>query len=448
MTYIVKSGDTLDKIATRYGSTASELMVANPSIVNANEIFLGQSIELPEQPKPMGPYPSDESLDDNNSSNGLVYCPNVSVPFSPQIAPPIIVDNPEDLAEPCPGSDTKCTKLKVSAYDEEGRVVGDKRVLEVVPATTSGEKITLRQLNFDCSEDIHWSVSSALSKEELDGDGASFNVTPPLLRHASISPLSRWALKAVPKEYRIRSSKDCGVSGQSMTIKTYPSEICKVSFQPEKLHFYQVVESSFQSFLETFVGDNIKVSLLKGTISIEGQWKEHTDYQAFYAYDIFAGFDPLIEAQLRLSIVDALKAFSFPPTATKVIKKYVGNLMFVYLTGNISTGIHLQRSAPEDYSKWEADVTGGIKVGIGVEIKLQIVNVDVGGEGGLSLKTTLGPKGTDPNDKPIKVDFLFTGIHAHVKFQVAGADWLGFEEKYKIMKEKVLISNHALDLFS
>lgn len=452
MAYSIKSGDTLDKIAAKYGCTVSEIMVANPSIVNANEIFVGQSIELPEEPEPMGPYSSDENLDENNTSNGLVYCPNASFPFSPQIAPPIVVDNPGDLGEPCPGSDIKCTVLKVSIYDEERRVVGDKGVLEVVPATTSGEKITLRQLNFDCSEDIHWSISSALTKEELDGDGASFNVTPPLLRHASISPLSRWALKAVPKEYRVRSSKDCGVSGQSMTVKTYPSEVCKFVFKPDEIELYQKIDKAFKSFIDIFTSDNIVVDLLKGELAVEGQWKEHTNHQAYYAYDIGVGFAPLVGVTLKVTIVDALRALSLPPKVIKVVKKYLSDLLYIAIFGKLTLDFHLKRDGPDEYSKWEAKAAGQIGVELGAEYSPDAVSwieAKINGTGSISLITSIEPKGTDLDDKPIKIELLFDGLVGEIGLKLGSGYWCGeYQEKFVLVESKPLISNYRLDLFS
>lgn len=43
-TYVIKSGDTLSKIAFRYGISLDELMALNPHIVNKNVIFAGQTL--------------------------------------------------------------------------------------------------------------------------------------------------------------------------------------------------------------------------------------------------------------------------------------------------------------------------------------------------------------------------------------------------------------------
>lgn len=48
MTYIVKAGDTLSKVAMRNGITLAQLLQANPQITDPNRIKIGDSINLPE----------------------------------------------------------------------------------------------------------------------------------------------------------------------------------------------------------------------------------------------------------------------------------------------------------------------------------------------------------------------------------------------------------------
>lgn len=49
-TYVVQSGDTMAKIARRFGISLSSLIAANPQIVNPSFIFAGQVISLPATP--------------------------------------------------------------------------------------------------------------------------------------------------------------------------------------------------------------------------------------------------------------------------------------------------------------------------------------------------------------------------------------------------------------
>jgi LysM repeat protein len=47
MNYQIKSGDTLSRIAQRYGTSVSALMKANSQIKNANLIYAGRSLNIP-----------------------------------------------------------------------------------------------------------------------------------------------------------------------------------------------------------------------------------------------------------------------------------------------------------------------------------------------------------------------------------------------------------------
>jgi len=48
MTYVVKAGDTLSKIAKRNGITVAQLLQANPQITNPDKIKVGDAINLPD----------------------------------------------------------------------------------------------------------------------------------------------------------------------------------------------------------------------------------------------------------------------------------------------------------------------------------------------------------------------------------------------------------------
>ena len=71
MTYIVKAGDTLSKIAARNGTTMAQLLQANPQIKNPDRINVGDVINLPDAqasaptsstaPPPEGDVASDDS---------------------------------------------------------------------------------------------------------------------------------------------------------------------------------------------------------------------------------------------------------------------------------------------------------------------------------------------------------------------------------------------------
>ena len=60
--YVVVSGDTLGRIADRFGLTIADLMAANPSITNENIVKLGQEIVIPTAPP--------ETIPDGSSVDG------------------------------------------------------------------------------------------------------------------------------------------------------------------------------------------------------------------------------------------------------------------------------------------------------------------------------------------------------------------------------------------
>ena len=65
MTYVVKAGDTLSKIATRNGITLPQLLKLNPKITNPNKIKVGDVVNLPDtstentKPLPQNIVPKD-----------------------------------------------------------------------------------------------------------------------------------------------------------------------------------------------------------------------------------------------------------------------------------------------------------------------------------------------------------------------------------------------------
>ncbi len=46
-TYIVLPGDTLTRIAARFGTTVAAILAANPQLTNPNRIFVGQRLQIP-----------------------------------------------------------------------------------------------------------------------------------------------------------------------------------------------------------------------------------------------------------------------------------------------------------------------------------------------------------------------------------------------------------------
>jgi LysM repeat protein len=69
-TYVIQVGDTLAKIANRYGTTVSAILAVNPQIYNPNVIYVGQVINLPSGSG--NPYPPPPT---NPPSGPCTSCP-------------------------------------------------------------------------------------------------------------------------------------------------------------------------------------------------------------------------------------------------------------------------------------------------------------------------------------------------------------------------------------
>ena len=74
MTYVVKAGDTLSKIATRNGITLAQLLKLNPGITNPNKLKVGDVVNIPDtsientKPLPQNVVPKDPIPVKTNSS--------------------------------------------------------------------------------------------------------------------------------------------------------------------------------------------------------------------------------------------------------------------------------------------------------------------------------------------------------------------------------------------
>jgi len=91
MTYTVKQGDTLSKIATRNGVTIADLMKANPQISDPNKIYVGDVLNLPNGSTAINI--SQPPSDDANTRP----LPNTAVPPITNDASPTYTDNTQPL---------------------------------------------------------------------------------------------------------------------------------------------------------------------------------------------------------------------------------------------------------------------------------------------------------------------------------------------------------------
>ncbi|HBY92820.1 MAG TPA: hypothetical protein DEP84_02480 [Chloroflexi bacterium] len=78
--YVVKPGDTLSRIAARFGTTVSAILRANPEIRNPNVIYVGQRLRIPEAG---GPVSTTVNVFLIGLGTGQIGCGDEAVPVTP-----------------------------------------------------------------------------------------------------------------------------------------------------------------------------------------------------------------------------------------------------------------------------------------------------------------------------------------------------------------------------
>src|SRR5215470_11415104 len=98
MTYTIKPGDSLSKIAKRFGMRLADLLIANPQIADPNKIRVGQSIQIPDAagsagtppgppmpPAPVPPAPVPPAPADADVDGALIYSTVLSPAFCEKV---------------------------------------------------------------------------------------------------------------------------------------------------------------------------------------------------------------------------------------------------------------------------------------------------------------------------------------------------------------------------
>ncbi|MBZ9613427.1 hypothetical protein [Rheinheimera maricola] len=355
---------------------------------------------------------------------------------------------PEPKQPPC-NQNVKHCKPKTTIQCQHGRTASSSNQLEVVPEPTSSEKLTLSaDIDGGCGEPVEWVVSGFTNKT-IKGNKSILEIKPLAFRHAAISPLGRWAMKAAPNVYRISPRIKCGSVSSPFTIKVYPGEQCSIKISPASWSFYKKLEEGMNTLCDFVFGKNrLNFLFPKGEISIAAQWKEHTDHTAFYQYDIQIGLNPLFGLESRIPLLDALRSLAVPAKVVDWTRRYLGDILYIAAQGKLSTNGNLTRVAPDRYTHWTASANGEISIVLGAELGRSkgVLAFEASGESGVALKMVLDPKPQDPSNKVFKADLLFSGLKSKISIKVAGG-FLSFDEEYQIISSKPLLSNHQLSIF-
>lgn len=359
-------------------------------------------------------------------------------------------------SKPCTEGGKRCKVNKVTVkcgHGGRGGKLGPGNRLQVVPDDEyAQDQISLVADVATCGKVVNWVVSGAAEGKAATNSHTLAVKGWPYRAGLGLTPLSRWAARAVPNTYRVRASLDCGSLNDSYTIEAFPSDKIKSKIEPSEQPVFKAFRDYvLNGFLKPFFGKKLEVDFLTGSLSLEAYWKEDDgSWEAFYAYDIILGFNPLLKVKALISVLDAVGAMvSIPPSAVSWLQKYVGDALYVAAFGQITADGRLTRSAPDVFLNWYFQLGGGLGFELGLDIKggsPKLLKATVKGATGLSATAQIGPKEKEKSPY-VRLDVKFDGLKGSVEIEVASG-WYKFEEEYALVAEKVLMSNHQASIFS
>ena len=359
-------------------------------------------------------------------------------------------------SKPCADGGKPCKVNKVvmqCSHGGRGGKLGPGNRLQVVPKDEySQDQIGLVADVATCGKVVNWVVSGASERSAASNSLSLSTKGWPYRGAVGVTPLSRWAARAVPNTYRVRASLECGSLNDSYTIEAYPSDKIKNKIEPREQPVFKAFQDYvLKEFLVPLFGKKLEIEFLIGSFSVEAFWKEDDgSWEAFYAYDVILGFNPLLKVKAQISVLDAVGAmFTIPPAAVSWLQKYVGDALYVAAFGQITFDGRLTRSAPNVFLHWSIQFGGGVTVELGLDIKAgspKLLKATVKGTSGISATAQLGPK--EKVESPyLLLDLKFDGLKGVMEIEVAHG-WYKFEEEYILIEEKVLASNHRAAFWS
>lgn len=165
-------------------------------------------------------------------------------------------------------------------------------VLEVVPS--EGETLDVITMNAtagpSAAETPSWSVGGS-TPAPTTGWTTNFDAFAP-------DPLVSWDPTAEPNEYQVSAQCADGCS-REMQVHAYPPGALDWDIHPDETfagvrEFKDAVLAWLEEWFEI---DGWDLDIANGELTLDAQWKEHTDHRAYYAYDIVSKFDPLFYLQ-------------------------------------------------------------------------------------------------------------------------------------------------------
>ena len=231
---------------------------------------------------------------------------------------------------------TNCEIKSITATCSHGRSIASPAAhpLQVVPSEGLVDELKLTTVApACCGEHPEWSVNGQVQKQHAQG------ITFPALANLAYSaPLGgAWIPDAKPEVYNV-SCRACEGAPQRLRVETFPSRRLDVTLTGA--HFARVNRDAVQAirddlsytvFSDLFDQLPLLASEARGEASARAGWREHSDHQAFYAYDI----------RMNLSILSV----DHDPTVPLVVIP----VDFPYsVKGAFDLSMDLRRSAPRD----------------------------------------------------------------------------------------------------
>jgi hypothetical protein len=124
------------------------------------------------------------------------------------------------------------------------------------------------------------------------------------------------------------------------------------------------------------------LTFLKGSISINGGWEEHSDHTCFFGFQVDIGFSPLIAAALKIYI-----PFGPLEWLRKLLAKVgVAVGLYVEIFGSCDLTLSVGRKSPGAIpgADLKATLTAGLALGADITISKSAVHAEIRGEGSLS----------------------------------------------------------------
>jgi hypothetical protein len=290
-----------------------------------------------------------------------------------------------------------CLMKSAVATCAHGRNPSVGGLLQVVPSG-GGDRIALHaEIAGTCGRHPEWAVSGTGSGT-LKGPDVSFLAI-------NWNSGDWWAAWEEPQDYYV-AVESCAGESHSFVIQAYPAD--QLTFKVDFSKLEDAVKN-LKQVLKTgldFFGDDPPdpVEGPCGTIEVSANWKEYSDYRAFWQFQISANLDPLIKVQAE-----------FPLNFVPPVLNKIGNLcLFLDVSGEIDAALSWGQQTP-DRTSVSGQIEGKIEVKIGGRLSLMYkaaLKVEISVSTGVDLEIEPKIEGQRPK---LDIDVSWEGANGEVE---------------------------------